>query len=303
MDTRTELREFLTTRRDRVTPDQVGLPTYGTRRRVSGLRREEVALLAGISVEYYTRLERGNPGGVSDDVLDSVARALQLDDAERAHLDDLVRAAKDDRPPRRRRTPRRVRPGVQQVLDAMTGAAAYVRNGRLDVLAANTLGRALLADVYDSPAQPPNLARFNFLDPRAPAFYRDFEAASDDCVALLRAEAGRDPHDDELTGLVGELSTRSDDFRVRWANHDVKFHRTGNKALHHPLVGDLDLGYEALELPGDPGQSLIVYTAAPNTPTRQALDLLASWASPPAPGDADAAARAEDTTNDPADRR
>src|SRR4051794_9702578 len=152
-----EIREFLTTRRARITPEQAGLRTYGTRRRVSGLRREEVAMLAGISVEYYTQLERGTVSGVSEDVLDAVTRALQLDDVERAHLFDLVRAAKQ-RPTQRRKAPERVRPGVQQVLDAMTGAAAFVRNTRLDILSANRLGYALYSEAFSHPERPTNLA-------------------------------------------------------------------------------------------------------------------------------------------------
>ena len=234
MDPAKDIREFLTSRRAKITPDDAGLPVYGTNRRVTGLRREEVAMLAGISVEYYTRLERGNANGVSEDVLEGVARALQLDEAERAHLFDLVRTVSTTRPPRRRPSQERVRTTVQQILDSMTGIAAYVRNGRLDILAANQLGRALYADVLDGPVQPPNTARFLFLDPRAPDFFVDWDAVAHDAVAILRAEAGRDPHDRRLSDLIGELATRSEEFRVRWAAHNVKFHRSGTKRLHHP---------------------------------------------------------------------
>jgi transcriptional regulator with XRE-family HTH domain len=277
-----DISEFLTSRRAKVTPEQAGLPAYGTNRRVSGLRREEVALLAGISVEYYTRLERGNANGVSEDVLEGVVRALQLDEAERAHLFDLVRTTSASRPPRRRPSQERVRATVQQILDSMSGTAAYVRNGRLDILAANGLGRALYADVFDDPVQPPNTARFLFLNPRASEFFVDWDTIAHDAVAILRAEAGRDPHDRRLSDLIGELATRSDEFRVRWAAHNVKFHRTGVKRFHHPIVGDLTLGYEALDLPADSGQRMLVYTAEPGSPSHDAMQLLASWATTPA---------------------
>lgn len=281
MDTAKDIREFLTSRRDRITPADAGLPIFGTNRRVKGLRREEVAMLAGISVEYYTRLERGNATGVSEDVLDGVARALQLDEAERAHLFHLVRTASTTRPPRRRPAQERVRPSVLQILDSMTNTAAYVRNGRLDILAANRLGQALYADVFADPSQPPNTARFLFLNPRAPEFYVDWDTIAHDAVAILRAEAGRDPHDRRLSDLIGELATRSEEFRVRWAAHNVKFHRTGTKRLHHPVVGDLTLTYEALDLPADGGQRIVVYTAEPRSPSHDAMQLLASWATSP----------------------
>ena len=183
MDNRTEIREFLASRRARLTPQQAGLPSYGGHRRVAGLRREEVALLAGVSVDYYTRLERGNLGGASESVLDALARALQLDEAERTHLFDLARAANATPGTRRRPASQRIRPGVQRVLDAMTGAPAWIRNGRADVLAANRLGRALYAPVFDSPVRPANTARFTFLDPRATDFYADWERTADDMVA------------------------------------------------------------------------------------------------------------------------
>jgi hypothetical protein len=277
-----DLKEFLTTRRARLTPDQAGLPVHGANRRVTGLRREEVALLAGISVEYYTRLERGTVGSVSESVLDGLVHALQLDDAERDHLHRLVRTASTPRSRTPRRTPAvsRVRPTVQRILDQMP-MPAYLRNGRFDILAANDVGRALYSPVYDqaalTPAEPPNSARFVFLDPAAPEFFLDYDKTADDCVAFLRIEAGRDPYDKALTAIVGELSTRSEDFRHRWAAHDVRYHRTGRKRLHHPLVGDLELDYEAFELAGDTGQRINVYTAPPDSPAAQALDLLASW--------------------------
>jgi len=273
-----EVREFLITRRARITPQQAGLLAYGANRRVKGLRREEVAMLAGVSVDYYTRLERGNLAGASESVLDALSRALQLDEAERAHLFDLARAAHGSGAARRRPGSSRVRPGVQRVLEAMTGAPAWIRNGRADVLAANALGRALYAPVFDDPARPANTARFTFLSPQAREFYRDWDRTARDMVAVLRAAAGRDPYDKALSGLVGELSTRSEEFRSMWAAHDVLFHRTGRKDLHHPVAGDLDLTYEAFELAADPGLTMLVYTAEPDTPTAQALAFLASWA-------------------------
>jgi len=290
-----DIGEFLRTRRDRVQPADAGLPTYGDRRRVPGLRREEVALLAGVSVEYYTRIERGRAGAVSDDVIECIARALQLDDAERAHLVDLLRT-ETSRPTRRQPSQQRVRPAVQRILDAMVDAAAVVRNGRLDLLATNRLGRAFYAPVFDDlgEAETPNLARFQFLSPRSADFYPNWDGAAHDCVALLRAEAGRDPYDRPLTDLVGELSTRSDEFRVRWARHNVSDHRTGRKHAHHPVVGDLFLSYEALDLPGDVGQTMLVYTAEPGSESAERLRLLASWAAPDLATDLEEAHRRHD---------
>ena len=281
MDAAGDIREFLTSRRARITPDEAGLPAFGTNRRVKGLRREEVAMLAGISVEYYTRFERGNASGASEEVIEGVARALQLDEAERTHLFDLVRTANaSSRTTLRRPAQERVRPVIQRILDSIS-APAYVRNGRLDLLAANPLGRALYAPVFESPSGLPNMARFTFLDASATDFFPDWEKIASDAVAILRAEAGRDPYDKTLSNLVGELSTRSDEFRVRWAAHDVKFHRTGTKVLHHPVVGDLSLDYEAMELPGDSGQRILIYSAEPQSSAQQALDLLASWDTAP----------------------
>jgi len=277
MDTTDEIREFLTTRRAKITPDRAGLPTFGRHRRVSGLRREEVALVAGISVEYYTRLERGNARGVSDDVLEAVSRALQLDDAERAHLLDLVRTVNDQPPPRRSAAPPRVRPSIQRVVDALSDVAAFVHNGRLDIVYANPLAAAIYSDHYRDPVRPPNTARFLFLDPRAKTFYVDWEKVAQDVVATLRGEAGRNPYDRALSDLIGLLSTRSDEFRVRWASHDVRFHRSGTKRLHHPLVGDLTLTYESLELPADAGLTLVTYSAEPGSPSEAALRELGRW--------------------------
>lgn len=280
MDNSSEVREFLTSRRAKVTPDQVGLPS-GAGRRVAGLRRSEVAIVAGVSVEYYSRLERGNLAGASDMVLDAIAKALQLDDAERAHLFDLAKAAAGPslRSPRRASRQWTPRPSLQFALDSITAGPAFVRNGRMDFLAANELGHAFYSDLYADPQRPPNLARFNFLDvERSQKFYTDWSYAADTCVAILRTEAGRDPYDKGLQDLIGELSTRSDEFRTRWGAHNVRQHGSGVKTFHHPLVGDVTLVYEAMELTADPGLSLLIYSAEPGSPSAEALQLLASWA-------------------------
>jgi transcriptional regulator with XRE-family HTH domain len=276
MNDQGEIREFLTTRRARLTPEAAGLPVYGGNRRVKGLRREEVAMLAGVSVDYYTQLERGRLTGVSDAVLAALGRALQLDEAEQAHLLDLARAANESPVAARKRpATEAVRAPIQQMLDAMTDAPAWVRNERFDLLAGNPLGRALYAPVL-AMAGRINTARFAFLDPEAQTFFRDWDRTADDCVATLRGAAGRNPYDRKLTDLIGELSTRSPEFRTRWASHDVRFHRTGIKRVHHPVVGDLDLTYEALELPADPGLVMLVYGAEPGSPSHDALRMLAS---------------------------
>ena len=281
MDNKTEVREFLSTRRAKITPEQAGVARFGARR-VPGLRRGEVAALAGVSVEYYAKLERGALGGVSASVLDALARALQLDDAERTHLFHLAHAADGTsagmRP--RRRTSRRwtPRPALTWVLDSIT-APAIVRNGRMDLLATNRLGRAMHATVYDHAAGQPNFARFTFLDrDAAQDFYPHWDVAADTCVAILRTEAGRDPHDKALHDLVGELSTRSSDFRRRWGSHDVRLHGAGSKLFHHAVVGNLDLAYESVDMISDPGLTLTIYAAEPGSATAHALDLLGSWA-------------------------
>lgn len=274
-----DLREFLTTRRAKLTPQRAGLAMYGRKRRVPGLRREEVALLAGISVEWYTRLERGNGRGVSEDVLDSVATALQLDEAERAHLGDLVRTANAERPERRASGPERVRPSVARIVDAMVQMPAYVMNGRLDILYANPLAEALFSEVLRDPMRPANFARFLFLDPRSRTFWLDWDKAANDTVAVLRSEAGRNPYDRGLSDLIGQLSTRSDEFRVRWAAHDVRFHRVATKHIHHPLVGDLTLAFEAMELPADPGLSVMTYSAEPGSRSAERITELGGWSS------------------------
>jgi transcriptional regulator with XRE-family HTH domain len=278
VDARSEIREFLSSRRARITPAQAGLPVFGTTRRVAGLRREEAAMLAGVSVDYYTKMERGNLSGVSEGVLEALARGLQLDEAERAHLRDLARAAGPSSRPRRRSAAQRVRASVQRIIDAMTEAPALVQNGRLDIFAANRLGLALYSEMDLAPGRPANHARFVFLDPRAKNFFVDWDRVAHDTVAMLRVEAGSDPHDRDLSVLVGELSTQSEDFRMRWAAHNVRAHQTGAKRFHHPVVGDLSLTFEMLELAADPGLHLLVLGADPGTASQDALKLLGSWA-------------------------
>ncbi|NBH04979.1 helix-turn-helix transcriptional regulator [Amycolatopsis sp. SID8362] len=275
---RGEIRHFLASRRAKITPAQVGLPT-STRRRVAGLRREEVAVLAGVSTEWYTRLEKGHIGGVSEDVLDAVARALRLDDDERTYLFDLARASRPkSRTPSRRRDVE-VPARVQWLLDSMTLSSAFVRDGRTDVVAANPLARALYAPMFATGGRP-NIARYIFLDPSARDFFVDWDAAGDATAALLRAEAGREPGDRALRELIGELSTLSPDFRGRWAEHDVLIRHDGVKRLRHPDVGDLELTFQSLDLPlsGRAVHNLVTYTAEPGTASEERLKVLASWA-------------------------
>jgi len=276
---RGDVRDFLVTRRAKITPEQAGLPFYGANRRVPGLRREEVAMLAGVSADYYTRLEKGNLSGVSDSVLEAIAGALQLDEAERLHLLNLARAANTS-PARAaaRHTPQQIRPATRHILDGMTDTPAFVRNGRLDIIAANALGQALYSPAFANPARPVNLARFRFLDPAARDFYPDFTDSAHTTVALLRTEAGRDPFSKSLTDLIGELSTRSEEFRALWAAQNVRLHRSGLKHFHHPVIGRIDLMFEAMALEADEGLTLTGYTAEPGTPAHDALRLLASWA-------------------------
>ncbi len=283
IDLRAQIREFLRTRRARITPAEAGLTAYGGNRRVSGLRREEVAMLAGVSVDYYVRMERGSLAGVSESVLASLADALRLDDAERDHLQALAResGASGPRAASNRRTKAAtpvVRPAIRQVLDAITDAPAWVRNGRHDILAMNPLARALYAPALADPRRPANTTRFIYLQPEAAReLFVDYDQVAKDGAAMLRLEAGRNPHDKDLIQLVGELSTRSELFRQRWASQDVRYHRSGRKRLRHPVVGQLDLDYEAMELLSDPGLVLNMYTAAAGTPTSDALKILASW--------------------------
>jgi transcriptional regulator with XRE-family HTH domain len=292
MDVRSEIRDFLTSRRARITPEDAGLKVFGARR-VPGLRREEVATLAGLSVDYYNRLERGNLGGASDSVLDALADALRLDEAEHAHLLDLARASQPTTRSRRRAATHTVRPSVQWMLDAMTGSAAFAENGRLDALGANRLGRALYPALFGPQArQPANWARFVFLDPQARDFYADWDRAAKDSVAILRSEAGRHPHDRELSDLVGQLATQSEEFRGLWAAHNVRLHTKGIKTFNHPVVGELELSFNRLEVAADPGLIIVAYTAEPGSRSAEAFGLLASWAASDdgsGPGDRDAA--------------
>ncbi|GAB3959622.1 helix-turn-helix domain-containing protein [Micromonospora vulcania] len=278
MDNRDEVKAFLSSRRAKISPEQVGLQGYNRNRRVPGLRRSEVADLAGVSVEYYAQLERGNLAGASDSVLDALARALRLDEAEQAHLADLARAARPASRARRKPPSPQIGPGMARILELMTDIPAFVTNGRGDVIAANPLAQALYAPMFDEPARPANHARFAFLNPRARDFWRDWERIASDTVAMIRIQAGRDPYDRALTDLVGELSTRSREFRTRWAAHDVRLHRSGVKQFRHPGVGDLHLNFETMALTTDPGLTLTVLSAPAGSIDDDALRLLTSWA-------------------------
>ena len=276
MDTKNEIQEFLTSRRARISPESAGLRRNG-HRRVPGLRREEVAMLAGVSVDYYNKLERGNLSGVSEPVLVGIVAALRLTDVEERHLRDLMRSAETTVRSQRRRVEKpTVRVTVQRVLDSMTDIPAIVKNGRLDMVATNPLGRALFSRVFEGVAAG-NYAKFIFLDPASREFLIDWEGGANDTVAVLRAAAGRDPLDRSLSDLVGELSTRSDDFRVRWAAHNVHQHSHGNKQLMHTIVGVMSLDYESLPLPADEGFTLVVYSVEPRSASADALQLLGSW--------------------------
>jgi transcriptional regulator with XRE-family HTH domain len=273
------VREFLASRRARITPEMAGLTLFGGRRRVPGLRREEVAMLAGVSVDYYTKLERGNLAGTSESVLDAIARALNLDQAERDHLYNLARASgPSGKAQRRPLQSGAVRPTLQFMLDSITGSPAFIGNHHMDIVAANQLGYALYSEMYRGPARPANHSRFIFLDPRARDFYPNWDLAANTNVAILRTQSGRNPFDKRLADLVGELSVRSEEFRTRWAAHNVRRHYAGTKIFRHPVVGELDLAYEAMELAEDPGFTLTVYPAVPGSPSDERIRMLASWA-------------------------
>ncbi|MGC5075692.1 helix-turn-helix domain-containing protein [Agrococcus sp. DT81.2] len=280
MDNRAEVREFLMSRRARISPADVGMPP-GSNRRVAGLRRAEVAMLAGVSVEYYAKLERGDIAGASASVLESLSSALRLDEAERMHLHDLARAADgipaSGRARRRATGQQHARASLQQTLDAITGGPAFVRDRRQNLLATNALGRAFYSPVIGDGGRAPNLARFQFLDPASRDFYPDWELFAEMCVGIMRAEAGRDPHDRVLQDLVGELATRSETFSRLWTAHDVRSHGTGSKRFHHPVVGDVTLVYEELAVTADDGLRLFIYTAEPGSPSAERLQLLANW--------------------------
>lgn len=289
MDPRTELRNFLSTRRARIPPEAAGLAVAGGHRRVPGLRREEVAMLAGVSVEYYTRLERGRASGVSDSVLDSIGDVLQLDDVEQSHLRRLIRGASADAAVQGRPAPQELRPSLHYLLDAIEGAPAFIRDGRLNLLGANELGRRLYSPHYRAHAEAAgpteeggvqaagaNIARFVFLDEGARTFYTDWEKVAGDIVATLHAEAGRVPDDGELRELVVELCSGSGHFRRLWEAHDVMDQRAGILRLHHPVVGDVEVFMEATPLAADPGLTLVVLPVAPGSPSARALARLSS---------------------------
>jgi transcriptional regulator with XRE-family HTH domain len=280
MENRAEVRAFLISRRAKITPEQAGLPAGGNRR-VPGLRRTEIAVLAGVSVEYYSKLERGAIGGASASVLDAIARALQLDDTERAHLFDLARAADGiptaGRSRRRSSKPSTARPSLHWALEAITDAVAFVRDQHQNLLATNALGRAFYSPLIGDGGRTPNLARFQFLDPASRDFYPDWDLFAEMCVAIMRAEAGRNPNDREFQDLIGELSTQSETFRRLWGAHDVRTHGTGTKRFHHPIVGELSLAYEELAITAESGLVMMIYTAEPGSPSAERLGLLASW--------------------------
>jgi transcriptional regulator with XRE-family HTH domain len=275
---RTAVREFLSSRRDRVSPADAGLPVSGTRRRVKGLRREEVALLAGVSPEYYIRLERGQATGPSPNVVESIATVLRLDDDERSHLDRLLAALTPESRKRRKAAVKEtVSPGVRVVLDSLHHLPAVVFNSRYDVVAANDLGRALYAPLFDTDG-PPNTALFLFLDEhRARQLFPQWERIASDTVALLRIEAGRRPDDPAIVALIGQLSTRSGAFRTRWAANDVRAHKPGVKAFRHPAIGEVILPFENLTVDATGDHTLTVFTPQPGSPEHDAIQLLASW--------------------------
>jgi hypothetical protein len=279
MDTRSEITSFLSSRRAKLSPEEAGVPLYGGRRRVPGLRREEVAQLAGVSTDYYARLERGKVAGASREVLEAIARALQLDQDEREHLFDLVKISQTRTAPRRGATASTVRAGLQLVLDSIS-TPAYLQNARLDRLAANRMGRALYSHPMDGSQDRFNYALWLFLDPRAHEFHRDFDAAKHNVVALLHAATAKDPYDQGLIDVIGRLSTQSEEFRNYWASHDIFRYRRGAKLLTHSQMGDLEFGYESFELPTDPGLVMLVYTVEPGSPTAEAMQILSSWTSP-----------------------
>jgi hypothetical protein len=277
------VRDFLSSRRAKITPAMAGLPAGSGIRRVPGLRREEVAMLSGVSVDYYARIEKGDLTGVSEEVLDALARTLQMDEDETAYLYDLARTARRPSRARGRTPPSPTLPQqVRTLIDSMTASPVIAHTGCLDIVGANPLGRALFDVVYASPTRssagtPPNLASFVFLDPAADQFYADLDDAAATCVHILRAQAGAAPRHRRLTGLIGELSTRSEDFRTRWAAHDVGRHRAGGKTLHHREVGELVLGFEQITLDSAPSITLSTYIAEPGSPTAEHLQLLAAW--------------------------
>jgi transcriptional regulator with XRE-family HTH domain len=275
LNPRAELSEFLRTRRARLKPEDVGLRGFGRYRRVPGLRREELAQLAGVSVAYYTRLEQGNGRNVSAEVLDAIARALRLSDAEHAHLTHLAKPKQQKKKPAVRA--QQVRVTLRTLLDTMDGVPAILVGRRSDLLAWNRMAAAVFGDWAELPTQEQNWARLVFLRPEYRDLFVDWERKANDSVALLRMDAGSHPDDPRLSALVGELSVKSEEFRRLWATHDVKETCHGVQRLHHPLVGELDLRIETFRLADDPEQSLVTYHAEPGSPSAEAIRLLASW--------------------------
>ncbi|PUB20877.1 helix-turn-helix protein [Promicromonospora sp. AC04] len=280
MSTPNDVQQFLTALRARLTPEKAGLTVFGGERRVPGLRREEVAQLAGVSTAYYTRMERGDLSGVSESVLFALVRALQLDEAESAHLFDLSRAATGPRRELRTKPEPRLSPLVAQLLDTMRDVPALAMNRITNVAGSNALGRALFPDLFPPHAPPLNSARYLFLDERSHSFYPDWETTAREAVSALRLLAGQDPTDRALMALVGELATRSADFRTWWGGHAVRTHNTGNKRINHPVVGEMTLAYETLTVPSNSGIVIATYLTEPSSPSADALDLLRSWTAP-----------------------
>ncbi len=281
MDNRSEVQQFLTALRARITPEKAGLTLFGGERRVPGLRREEVAQIAGVSTAYYTRMERGDLGGVSESVLYALARGLQLNEAETTHLLDLARTATGPRRSPRTKPERRVSPRLAQLLDTMRDVPAIAMNRLGDPVESNALGRALFPHLFPDGAKPLNSARYLFLDPRAQTFYPDWSTVAREAVSGLRLLAGQDPSDRTLMALVGELATRSEDFRTWWGGHTVRTHTSGTKRVNHPVVGEITLGYETLALPSTPGLTVAAYLPDPGSSSADALDMLRSWIAEP----------------------
>jgi transcriptional regulator with XRE-family HTH domain len=285
MDTRHEVQEFLTALRGRISPETAGLTTFGGERRVPGLRREEVAQLAGVSTAYYTRMERGDLGGVSESVLYALVNALQLNDAESEHLFDLARSATGTRRPSRAKPIARLSPQLAKLIETMRDVPVVALSKLGDPLGSNPLGRALFPHLFPADAQPLNTARYLFLDPRSHSFYPDWDTVARESVSAMRLLAGHDPSDRQLAALVGELATRSTEFRTWWGSHTVRTHSTGTKRLNHPIVGDMTLSYQTLTIQSAPNVRLATYLADVGTPSADALDLLRSWAATPIPAD------------------
>jgi transcriptional regulator with XRE-family HTH domain len=279
MDSGSELADFLRTLRSRLTPEQAGLPDDGRVRRVPGLRRGEVARLAGVSTEYYTRLEQGRAANPSPEVVGAIQRALRLNPPEAEHLHDLL-ARRGGRHSPAPAAPQRVRPGLRLMLQTLEQVPAFILGRRTDVLAANRLAREVLTDFDALPVSSRNLARYYLLDAHARERVGEWERIAAETVAILRLEAGRYPGDRRLADLIGELTVRSAEFSAWWNDHRVLRRTHGAKHYHHPLVGDLHFVYESFQVPGDAEQTLCVYNAEPGSETAGALRLLGSWTTP-----------------------